>query len=634
MVVQHNLSSMNANRQLNMTTIVSAKSSEKLSSGYRINRAADDAAGLAISEKMRRQIRGLTQGSDNAQDGISWCQIADGALNEVDDMLERVKELSVKAANETLSDADRGYINEEVMKISAEIDRIHSTATFNEIPIFEGGMPPSSFERDPKTGSLLISTPNGPKVEITLPFVGTDGSVADIQETTANGRPNSYADSDFAHFVQDAAASAVSKILSSYPKLFAAAGSPGVKVGLELGNIDGKNGTLAFARLNMRSTSESAVMSYTMKVDTTDYPIDSFSTMTDARKADLAAVVAHEMTHLFMDDTLTSGMLSTFPLWFKEGMAQASSGDNGWVSNSLSPSSDDATIKNYMSKLPGNEYGAGYLATMYLGQIVSEGSNPNQNVTASSIKSGLDTLMAYMASDGGHTLDQAIAEYTDGYTSVNSFVNGFKSGDDRALTFTKVLLAARGENGAGSVLGNLSDAESSLFGSLSASDTTNYRINTDNTSYANAYGTGYTIPDNTAGDGTLLYLQVGADNTEYDRIGLKRFSIDVNSISLGMGFDVSTTDNAQLTIETVDIAAENVSNIRSYYGALQNRLEHTVKNLDNVVENTQASESLIRDTDMAKEMVRFSNTNILAQAGQSMLAQANQSNQGVLSLLQ
>jgi flagellin len=634
MVVQHNLSGMNANRQLNITTGISAKSSEKLSSGYRINRAADDAAGLAISEKMRRQIRGLSQGSDNAQDGISWCQIADGALNEVDDMLERVKELSVQASNETLTDSDRGYINEEVNKISTEIDRIHSTATFNEIPIFDGGLPPSSFVRNPQTGSLIISSPNGPTVEVTLPFVGTDGNIADVQETPSNGRPTSYGDTEFAHFVQDAAASAVSKLLSSYPKLFAAAGSPGVKVGLELGNIDGKNGTLAYAKMNISSTSESSVMSYTMKVDTTDFPIDSFSSMSAEKKANLAAVVAHEMTHLFMDDTLTSGMLSTFPLWFVEGMAQSSSGDNGWVSNSLTPSSDDSTIKNYMSKLPGNEYGAGYLATMYLGQIVSEGTNPGQSVTSSSIKNGLDTLMAYMASDGGHTLDEAIATYADGYSGVNSFVSGFKSGDDRALNFTKALLAARGENGAGSVLGNLGDQENSLFGSFSGSDTSNYRILTDNTSYANAFGSGYVIPDNSAGDMTLLYLQVGSENTDYDRIGLKRFSIDTQSITGGIGFDVSTFDNAQMTLDSVETAAKAVSSIRSYYGALQNRLEHTVKNLGNVIENTTASESIIRDTDMAKEMVRFSNTNILAQAGQSMLAQANQTNQGVLSLLQ
>ena len=145
MVVQHNITGLNANRQLNITTGTLSKSSEKLSSGYKINRVADDAAGLAISEKMRRQIRGLTQGEANAQDGVSWCQIADGALDEVDNMLERVKELAVKAANETLTDDDRSYINMEVQKISAEIDRTHSSTKFNEIPIFDGGLSPGNY---------------------------------------------------------------------------------------------------------------------------------------------------------------------------------------------------------------------------------------------------------------------------------------------------------------------------------------------------------------------------------------------------------------------------------------------------------------------------------------------------------
>ena len=132
MVVQHNLTAMNSSRMLNITTSAQAKSTEKLSSGYKINRAADDAAGLAISEKMRRQIRGLTQASSNAQDGISCVQTAEGALTEVHDMLQRMNELAVKAANGTQTSADRGYINQEVQALVSEIDRVASTTTFNE----------------------------------------------------------------------------------------------------------------------------------------------------------------------------------------------------------------------------------------------------------------------------------------------------------------------------------------------------------------------------------------------------------------------------------------------------------------------------------------------------------------------
>ena len=138
MVVQHNLTAMNSQRQLGITTDLQAKSSEKLSSGYKINRAADDAAGLSISEKMRRQIRGLNQASDNAQDGISAVQTAEGALQEVHDMLQRMNQLAVKASNDTLTSDDRGYIQAEVNKLVSEINRTASTTQFNNQNLLDG----------------------------------------------------------------------------------------------------------------------------------------------------------------------------------------------------------------------------------------------------------------------------------------------------------------------------------------------------------------------------------------------------------------------------------------------------------------------------------------------------------------
>ena len=138
MVVQHNLQAMNSNRMLNVNTQSQSKSTEKLSSGYKINRAADDAAGLAISEKMRRQIRGLTQASANAEDGISCVQTAEGALNEVHDMIQRINELSVKGENGTLTTVDRGYIKAEVQQLLSEIDRVRDTTTFNEQNLLDG----------------------------------------------------------------------------------------------------------------------------------------------------------------------------------------------------------------------------------------------------------------------------------------------------------------------------------------------------------------------------------------------------------------------------------------------------------------------------------------------------------------
>lgn len=138
MVVQHNLTAMNSNRMLGITTATQSKSTEKLSSGYKINRAADDAAGLSISEKMRRQIRGLTQAVANAQDGISAVQTAEGALGEVHDMLQRMNELAIKAGNETLQSVDRKYIQQELDQLKSEIDRVHTTTTFNEQKLLNG----------------------------------------------------------------------------------------------------------------------------------------------------------------------------------------------------------------------------------------------------------------------------------------------------------------------------------------------------------------------------------------------------------------------------------------------------------------------------------------------------------------
>ena len=140
MVVQHNLTAMNSQRMLGITTSSQAKSTEKLSSGYKINRAADDAAGLSISEKMRRQVRGLTQASLNAQDGISMVQTAEGALTEVHDMLQRMNELAVKAENGTLTSDDREYINEEIKQLKSEIDRVANTTTFNEKNLLNGDL--------------------------------------------------------------------------------------------------------------------------------------------------------------------------------------------------------------------------------------------------------------------------------------------------------------------------------------------------------------------------------------------------------------------------------------------------------------------------------------------------------------
>ncbi len=176
MVVQHNITAMNSNRMLGLTTSAQAKSTERLSSGYKINRAADDAAGLAISEKMRRQIRGLTQASANAQDGISCVQTAEGALNEVHDMLQRINELAVKGETATLTSTDRSYIQTEVQQLMSEIDRVRSTTTFNEQNLLDG-----SFT----SKALQVGAEAGQHIGITIQNMSMDGLASLVTQNQA-----------------------------------------------------------------------------------------------------------------------------------------------------------------------------------------------------------------------------------------------------------------------------------------------------------------------------------------------------------------------------------------------------------------------------------------------------------------
>jgi len=187
MVVQHNLRAMNSNRQLGLTTASQAKSTEKLSSGYRVNRAADDAAGLAISEKMRRQVKGLTQASRNAQDGISAVQTAEGALNEVHDMLQRMNQLAVQGANDTNMTKDREYIKKELDALSAEIDRVQSTTTFNEQCLLNG---------DFQGKKLQVGSENGQTITISIADMSAEklGVNTDKLDVTGNAKANETID--------------------------------------------------------------------------------------------------------------------------------------------------------------------------------------------------------------------------------------------------------------------------------------------------------------------------------------------------------------------------------------------------------------------------------------------------------
>ena len=487
MVVQHNLTAMNSNRMLGITTKSQAKSTEKLSSGYKINRAADDAAGLSISEKMRKQIRGLTQASSNAQDGISAVQTAEGALNEVQDMLQRMNELAVKAANGTQSEDDRSYIQNEIDQLTTEIDRVAETTKFNETYLLKGD------QDNEKAYTYSYATATGKAATATM---STDTSNQGSKITAMTFKATASADEQ----------NEVAKLIRDQ----------GINV-----QYSSKDSATTGKVVNSATVSLNGTDKYTVTNTTgNDYSIK------DAKGNEIATFTLENANLGEKDkaDAITPGT-ETFT---------ASKATAGYK--------DGDTVKYYDKDGNGIPENA-------LSKYFSSTTNAAGTVS-STVKA--DAPLVYDAL--GNKIDAAVADIS---------------------------------------------AKQDLTGALT------------------------------------LTLHVGADATSNNQISVNLDAMSAKGLGVnGLKVDGTDDTNAKGSIETIKEAIQKVSTQRSALGAVQNRLEHTISNLDNVVENTTSAESQIRDTDMATEMVKYSNNNILAQAGQAMLAQSNQSNQGVLSLLQ
>ena len=456
MVVQHNMQAANANRMLNVTTSAQSKSTEKLSSGYRINRAADDAAGLTISEKMRKQIKGLDRASTNAEDGVSAVQTAEGALTEVHSMLQRMNELATQSANGTNSNTDRKAIQDEIDQLTTEIDRVSETTKFNETYLLKGDGAEKAHNVNAHDAGLagVTLTDKGDTVDVTL------------------------------------------KTLNAGDKV----------------SIAGKNYTIG-----------SSIKETQALVD-------------NQKKVDGAIIVNGEK---YTWDNTGAGT------WKKDGQ--------------------DAAI------------------TIAGGEVVSDGTKTLTAMKDANVADGIDDNDSTVITAGkAYQLQTAEIVKASSIGSDTAAVNNTKDNND----YDKA--------------------------------TTSFELKKGTVSYK---------------DSLSFNLHVGADADMTNKITVNIDSM--NSAGLGVkGIKADTEQDATYAIDAIADAISTVSSQRSALGAVQNRLEHTINNLDNVVENTTSAESRIRDTDMAEEMVNYSKNNILAQAGQSMLAQANQSNQGVLSLLQ
>lgn len=652
MVIQHNLTALNANRNLNIVTGRQQKNTEKLSSGYKINRAADDAAGLSISEKMRRQIRGLTQASLNTRDGISFVQSAEGALDEVHNLLQRCNELAVKAANDTNTAEDREDIFAEIKQLNSEIDRIARDSQFNEMNMFD-----SSHASSETKNARRMPDDYADIIFLDADYMSYDmQSFADaIREAQAAGKM--FTQSGLAAFAQEIKDKYMPVLLGDIVTALPESAQPtvsGMQISLRMYHEN--SSTLAYVSSNGVSFQLGVNMKYLTeangKIDMSD---------------DLATTIAHEMTHAVMFDAVTNGMLGVngadqFPSWFVEGTAQAVGGAINYcqeLTNGVMYQGD-AAIQGWLSKLTDtsnsyNAYAQGYIGSMYLGYVAGGGGAVN----AGTIARGLDRILKDI--EDGYSLGQAISRQTNGkYGDLADFENNFSKD---AVGFTKDLVAAIGRDGAGSIasINGLSGSKDSL---LKGTVTSNYfKLNVDQSDHyknnlggVNTYtGGGATTtgglnrdgrpnPDAEAKWGSSsdakrgkvqrsgsMFVQVGSESGQH--ISFSTFMLSANDLGVA-DVKVDSMENAGKAIDKYKKAIQCVSTMRSEYGSVQNRLEHTGTNLDNITENTQAAESAIRDTDIAEMMMQYSVNNILAQAGTSMLTQANQSSQLILGLLQ
>ena len=606
MIVQHNITAMNANRMLGLTTGSLSKSTEKLSSGYRINRAADDAAGLSISEKMRKQIRGLDQASTNAEDGVSAVQTAEGALTEVHSMLQRMNELATQAANGTNSTSDRQAIQDEISQLTTEIDRVSETTKFNEIYLLKGDKSGSTqtntlAAHDAGLDGTLGASVDGKttftadKVEVggKVTIAGTEYNIVDSSKT-----------SDYTSINEYTTPAAGDKLVQD-GKTYTYVTTTGTT---SAGKTPKASGW--FAEDNTTDTADAI----TLKEGST------LTTKTDGKTTTLVGADGADM----------SKVAKAIPTWVKgdtlvhEGKTYVNDGTNwkdedGATANITPAAGDTYTIKD----------------TGKSGQIDNKGISTVENIQEKikALGDGEKIKLKKSASDTGKEYTIGVSTKEDGtaYTAddVAALVKSGMYVEDDANVYYAVPKSSGKANDI-----TIQDAYAKMAEELKKASS----IGADKGAEVKNNGDGtFEITQGTVDvtEGLSFSLHVGADADMTNKINVNIDSMSAAGLGI-KGLNVADDNGSAATyaIDAIADAVAKVSSQRSALGAVQNRLEHTIDNLDNVVENTTSAESRIRDTDMAEEMVNYSKNSILQQAGQSMLAQANQANQGVLSLLQ
>jgi flagellin len=564
---------------------VISKHMNRLASGLRINGASDDAAGLAISEKMRAQIRGLDQASRNIQDGISLIQTAEGALNEVHSLLQRGRELSVQAANDTNTPEDKEQLQLEVENIIEEINGISERTEFNNIKVLRGkgiAAPP------PSGGGGGATTPAG------------DAFYADAAEMSAA--------------LNDYMLNTPVQMISNF---YGISAKPGTELDI-IYEYDAPGGTVAYVS-SMVNTATGAASGFQLVLDEADFFNEDGLWISKDR------IVAHEMVHAVMGASGMNMLDSAMPKWFKEGAAEYLPGADERLETSVAILGSSQRVVDYITGPYSSSdfYSASYAAVKYLDEQLQTKSGGTQSIK---------DLMMTLADGNLKSVDTALKELKDGSgTSLYSggltaFMNDFKA---NGASYIDTLLSRGDADGVGSITGSADDLSVVSDASNPVPANFDFSLNwSSSTGYTPSADPMISIWANSFEDTGILKLQIGTNAGQTMDLNLSL----VDSTSLGI-YSAALVQDADGAISLFDSAITAVSGERSRLGAYQNRLENALKATENTLENTQSAESRIRDVDMAKEMAALTKENILAQAAQSMLAQANQQPQAILQLL-
>lgn len=578
--LNHNMSSMNAQRHFGINNRLLTSSTEKLSSGYKINRAADNAAGLTISEKMRGQIRGLTKAADNTMNGMSLCSVADGALNEVNNILNRMHELAVQAANDTYTDTDRIAIQAEIDQLIEEIDRIGKTTEFNTIPIFTG------------TDEIMRNADGTPAIEGNIPF--SDFSFADVNigEKPINSSCN-----------------------SNYMCLQAIVNNPTSASHLKRYNMIFGNG----------STSSSTVRIDDKKGHVAEVGLESFdvSGFDDSTSGKWTRNFSYSDTYsnITIKQTITADSANKkYNISYEITNNGTSAVDVDFMFHADTAYNNNDTCEGYfINGTRVDKY------CMYAGNNSDFHTSSNSNVD----KSGIPNSLSIIDVDNALAFSECISFSSD---KPDTMSLGHYS-DIRNWSYYNNLDSNLGNNAIRSDLGfSLIWNHKTIANGASKTSSFSYGIveaRHDN----NLNGQTIVPSQNLASQHFTahnFWIQSGSNANEGVNLVINEMNSDILGIK-GLSMSDSTTSTNNIT--KIQHAVDKVVADRTNIGAWYNRLEHSYANDTNAAENLTNAESRIRDTDIADEMLKHSKSSILAQTSQSMISQANQSKQGILELL-